>query len=164
MKARRQQVILELVSKERLSSQFEIRERLSTLGIEATQSTISRDIEELGLAKVHDQGGLRYVTPASLTASSGSSASNGNGAANGGRGSLRRLLREYVLAMTPSANLLVVQTPPGAAHLLAEGIDRSHLDDIAGTVAGDNTIMVVAREGRHARDVQRALTTIMEES
>ena len=63
MKARRQQVILELVSKERLSSQEEIRNRLADAGIEATQSTISRDIEELGLARLNDPGGLRYVAP-----------------------------------------------------------------------------------------------------
>jgi transcriptional regulator of arginine metabolism len=163
MKARRQQVILELVSKERLASQFEIRERLATLGIDATQSTISRDIEELGLAKVHDQGGLRYLTPAALASGGGSSGTNGNGNGNGG-GALRRLLREYVLSATASGNLLVIQTPPGAAHLLAEGLDRSHLEDAVGTVAGDNTILVVAREGVHARELQRALTKIMEES
>ena len=114
MKLRRQQLILDLISKERLSSQFQIRERLADLGVEATQSTISRDIEELGLAKVHDQGGLRYVTPASLNRDGGGS--NGNGV----RGKLRRLLQEYVLDMTPSGNLLVVLTPPGAAHLLGE--------------------------------------------
>ena len=157
MKPRRQQLILDLVSKERLSSQFQIRERLADLGVEATQSTISRDIEELGLAKVHDQGGLRYVTPASLNGD------NGNGGGNGVRGKLRRLLQEYVLDMTPSGNLLVVLTPPGAAHLLGEGIDRAGLEDVAGTVAGDNTILVVSREGVHARDIQRAFTTVMEE-
>lgn len=158
MKLRRQQLILDLISKERLSSQFQIRERLADLGVEATQSTISRDIEELGLAKVHDQGGLRYVTPASLNRDGGGS--NGNGV----RGKLRRLLQEYVLDMTPSGNLLVVLTPPGAAHLLGEGIDRAQLEDVAGTVAGDNTILVIANEGVHAREVQGVLTTIMEES
>lgn len=158
MKLRRQQLILDLISKERLSSQFQIRERLADLGVEATQSTISRDIEELGLAKVHDQGGLRYVTPASLNRDDGGS--NGNGV----RGKLRRLLQEYVLDMTPSGNLLVVLTPPGAAHLLGEGIDRAQLEDVAGTVAGDNTILVIANEGVHAREVQGVLTTIMEES
>jgi transcriptional regulator of arginine metabolism len=162
MKARRQQVIVDLVSRERLSSQFEIRERLATLGIDATQSTISRDIEELGLAKVHDQGGLRYVTSASLASGGANGNANGNGGAGGN--ALRRLLREYVLTTTSSQNLLVIQTPPGAAHLLAEGLDRAHLDGVAGTVAGDNTILVVAREGIHAREVDRALTTIMEEN
>lgn len=159
MKTRRQQLILELVSKERLSSQFRIRERLGELGIEATQSTISRDIEELGLAKIHDAAGLRYVTPGSLN---GGAEGSGNG--NGSKDGLRRLLQEYVLSMIPSGNLLVVQTPPGAAHLLGEGIDRSSIEDIVGTVAGDNTILVVAREGVHARDLQAALTGIMEES
>lgn len=158
MKPRRQQVIVDLISKERLSSQFQIRERLADLGIVATQSTISRDIEELGLAKIHDQGGLRYVTPASLILSDG----DGNG--SGVLAKLRRLLQEYVLDMTPSGNLLVVLTPPGAAHLLGEGIDRAQLENVAGTVAGDNTVLVVASEGSHAREVQGALKTIMEEN
>jgi transcriptional regulator of arginine metabolism len=159
MKARRQQAILELVTKDRLSSQHEIRERLASLGVEATQSTISRDIEELGLAKIHDQRGLRYVTPSALNGQGPS-----NGQANASRQNLRRLLQEYVLAMTASGNLLVIQTPPGAAHLLGEGIDRYGVDDVVGTVAGDNTIMVVAREGAHARDLKRTLEAIMEEN
>jgi len=159
MKARRQQAILELVSKDRLSSQHEIRERLVGLGVEATQSTISRDIEELGLAKIHDQRGLRYVTPGALK---GNDATNGQG--NGLRQNLRRLLQDYALAMTPSGNLLVVQTPPGAAHLLGEGIDRYDVDDVVGTVAGDNTILIVAREGVHSRDLKLTLETIMEEN
>lgn len=161
MKTRRQQAILELVSKDRLSSQHEIRERLAGLGVEATQSTISRDIEELGLAKIHDQRGLRYVTPSALN---GRSDPDGQGNSNGLRQNLKRLLQEYVLAMTASGNLLVVQTPPGAAHLLGEGIDRYGVDDVVGTVAGDNTIIVVAREGVHARGLKRTLETIMEEN
>lgn len=159
MKARRQQAILELVSKDRLASQHEIRERLASLGVEATQSTISRDIEELGLAKIHDQRGLRYVTPGALK---GGSETNGQG--NGPRQNLRRLLQEYALAMTPSGNLLVIQTPPGAAHLLGEGVDRYGVDDVVGTVAGDNTILVIARDGVHARNLKRTLETIMEEN
>ena len=64
-KAKRQQTMLGLISTEPLASQHEIRERLAYLGIDATQSTISRDIEELGLARVHDAGGTRYVVPGS---------------------------------------------------------------------------------------------------
>src|SRR5205085_1793877 len=78
VKTRRQQAILSLVSRERLSSQHEIRTRLKELGMDATQSTISRDVEELGLARVHDSEGLRYVVP--------------GGESNGGTTRLRRLL------------------------------------------------------------------------
>lgn len=150
MKVRRQQAILDLVARERLGSQEEIRARLRRLGLDATQSTISRDIEELGLARVHDREGFRYVA-------------NGAAPPNGQRQMLHRLLQEFAISMTPSGNLLVVATPPGAAHLLAEGIDKTGLDDVAGTVAGDNTILVVAREGTTARSVRRALEEITEE-
>lgn len=150
LKAKRQQAILSLVGRERMSSQGEIRERLARLGLEATQSTISRDIEELGLARIHDHDGVRYVVP-------------GEGAAPGPRRLLRRLLQEFALGLVPSGNILVVRTPPGAANALAEGLDRVGLSDIAGTVAGDNTILVVAREGTTARQVQRALEELMEE-
>ncbi|MEX1047413.1 MAG: arginine repressor [Actinomycetota bacterium] len=151
MKTRRQQAILDLVTRGRLGSQEEIRARLRGMGLQATQSTISRDIEELGLARVHDQDGVRYVV-------------NGAATGNGQRQSLHRLLQEYALAMTPSGNLLVVSTPPGAAHLLAEGIDKASLDDVAGTVAGDNTILVVAREGATGKRVVRTLRRVMEEN
>lgn len=153
---RRQQAILELVARERLGSQQEIRDRLAELGLEATQSTISRDVAELGLVKIHDPAGLRYVTPDSLNG-------DGNGR-SGVRANLQRLLREFATSMEASGNLLVIQTPSGAAHLLGEGLDRAQLQDVAGCVAGDTTILVVAREGVHARNIRSALTELMEEN
>jgi transcriptional regulator of arginine metabolism len=119
--------------------------------MEATQSTISRDIEELGLARVHDAGGLRYVVPGGETT-------------NGGTLRLSRLLEEFALSFAPSGNLLVVRTPPGAANALGEGLDHASLPEIAGTVAGDNTIIIVASEGVGARDVERRLRSYMEAS
>jgi len=151
-KSKRQQMILSLVSRERLASQDAIRERLAVLGMPATQSTISRDVEELGLARMHDQGGTRYVVP---------------GEAMGGAPTslLRHALQEFALSFTRGAGqLLVVRTPPGAAAALGEAIDRSALAQVAGTIAGDNTILVVPRVGSTARSVERALTSIMEEA
>lgn len=156
---RRQQAILDLVSRERLGSQQDIRDRLAVLGMEATQSTISRDVAELGLVKIHDPAGLRYVTPDALNGDV-----NGNGKANAVRTNLQRLLREYATSMESSGNILIVQTPSGAAHLLGEGLDRAHLEDVAGCVAGDTTILVVSREGVPARSIQAALTELMEEN
>lgn len=153
---RRQQAILDLVSRERLGSQQEIRDRLAELGLEATQSTISRDVTELGLVKIHGPEGLRYLPAESLT--------GGNGSGTSARSMLRRLLAEYATSMEASGNILVIQTPSGAAHLLGEGLDRAGLDDVAGTVAGDNTILVVSRETTTARSVQAALTQLMEEN
>lgn len=149
LKSRRQHAILSLVSRERLSSQEEIRGRLRGLGMEATQSTISRDIEELGLARVHDSEGVRYVVP-------------GEGEALAPMRLLRHLLEEFALSFTLAEHMVVIRTPPGAASALAEGLDRVGLADVAGTIAGDNTILVVGREGIAARVLEGALTQIME--
>jgi transcriptional regulator of arginine metabolism len=147
-RARRRQAIVELVSGERLGSQEEIRSRLAQLGHQATQSTISRDLEELGLARVHDAEGVRYVMPEA-----------------GGKPSstrLRRLLAEFAVAFVRTDVGLIVRTPPGAANVLAEGIDRAGLPEVAGTIAGDNTILIVGREGIGATAIDTTLTDIME--
>ncbi|HEY7755867.1 MAG TPA: arginine repressor [Actinomycetota bacterium] len=146
-KAKRQRTILSLVEHERLGSQEEIRARLRAVGLEATQSTISRDVEELGLARVHDPRGLRYVVP---------------GRAEVARpAALRHALDEFALSFARGAGgLLVIRTPPGAANALAEAVDRAALPQIAGTIAGDNTILVVPRERTTARAVERALQDV----
>lgn len=148
-KVRRQQAILGLVGREHLGSQEEIRTRLAHVGIEATQSTISRDIEELGLARVHDRTGLRYVVPA-------------GGDAPATLAMLRRLLDEFALSLTRADAGLVIRTPPGAANALAEGIDRVGLADVAGTIAGDDTILVLGREGTRTSVLERSFTDLME--
>ena len=150
-KAKRQQTILGLVARERLGSQQEIRARLSYLGIEATQSTISRDIEELGLARVHDQEGTRYVAP-------------GEPGSYGPMALLRHLLDEFALSFVRAEAGLVIRTSPGAAAALAEGLDRIGLPDVAGSIAGDNTILVLGREGVTPGQLERAMQSIREEA
>jgi transcriptional regulator of arginine metabolism len=147
-RVRRQQAIVALIAAERLGSQAEIRTRLADLGLHATQSTISRDLEELGLARVHDAEGVRYVVPGSGTAPP--------------FGPLRRLLNEFALTFVRTDVGVIVRTPPGAANVLAEGIDRSGLDEVAGTIAGDNTILVLGPEGVGAATIERTLTDLME--
>ena len=149
LKAKRQRAILVLVEAELLGSQQEIRARLASKGIQATQSTISRDIEELGLARVHDRRGLRYVVPGSAEAPAPITL-------------LRRLLDEFVLSVVRADAGLVIKTPPGAAAALAEGIDRVGLAEVAGTIAGDNTILLLPREGIRVDRVERTLTNLME--
>lgn len=149
VKSKRQQAILGLVERERLASQEGIRARLTCFGIEATQSTISRDIEELGLARVHDADGLRYAVP-------------GEGQSPQPLALLRRLLDEFALSFVRADSGLIVRTPPGAASALAEGIDRAGLSGIAGTLAGDNTILILGREGVTPDQLEAELTTIME--
>jgi transcriptional regulator of arginine metabolism len=147
-KSKRQHTILSLVARERLGSQEEIRARLGQLGLPATQSTISRDVEELGLARVHDQSGLRYVLPGAPVAAA--------------IAPLRHALREFALSFVVANQLLIVRTPPGAANALGEAIDRANLSDVAGTIAGDDTILIVPNDGVGARNVERRLRAEME--
>jgi transcriptional regulator of arginine metabolism len=141
-KSKRQQAILGLLARERLASQQEIRERLAYMGIDATQSTISR---------VHDAQGTRYVVP-------------GDAGSYGPMALLRHLLDEFALSFVASDAGLIVRTSPGAAAALAEGIDRAGLDGVAGTIAGDNTILILGREGVKPPAIERSLTQIMEAS
>ena len=149
VKARRQHAILSLVARERLGTQEDIRARLAGMGLEATQSTISRDIEELGLARVHAHDGVRYVVP-------------GEGDAPAPLRMLQHLLEEFALSFALASAGVVIRTPPGAAAALAEGIDRVGLADVAGTIAGDNTILVLGREGVAPHRLERSLSQIME--
>jgi transcriptional regulator of arginine metabolism len=133
-KFERQGAILRLVQEQSLATQAEVAEALREQGYEAVQTTVSRDIAQLGLVKVRGEGGrLVYALP---------------GAADLSRLSeLTAALRRWALALTASGNLVLVETPPGHANALAQAIDQAHLPDVAGTLAGDNTIIVVAREG-----------------
>lgn len=153
LKSKRQQAMRSIVARERLSSQTEIRSRLARLGLDATQSTISRDIEELGLARVHDRSGVRYVVP-SIPAAPGPVEPSAL---------LRRALREFALSFHRGAgDLLLIRTPSGAAPALGEAIDRAEHPKVAGTIAGDNTVLVVPSEGVRARALERAFTAVME--
>jgi transcriptional regulator of arginine metabolism len=149
VKSKRQHAILSLVARERLGTQEDIRARLAGMGLEATQSTISRDIEELGLARVHAHDGVRYVVP-------------GEGDAPAPLRMLQHLLEEFALSFARASAGVVIRTPPGAAAALAEGIDRVGLADVAGTIAGDNTILVLGREGVAPHRLERSLSQIME--
>jgi transcriptional regulator of arginine metabolism len=148
-KTRRQQAILDLVAREPLGSQEEIRARLGQLGVAATQSTISRDVEELGLARVHDHDGVRYVVP-------------GSQAVPHSEALLRHLLDEFAMSFVRAGAGLIVRTPPGAAAALAEAIDRAGLPEVAGTIAGDNTILIAGREGVAAGRIEATFERIRE--
>lgn len=152
MKRRRQQAILDLVRREPLGSQAAILRRLRKQGFEVTQPTVSRDLEELGLVRSRDERGrLRYALPGE--------AANGHGPER-----LHRALAEYVVGLEPSDNLVVVRTPPGSANTVAQVIDQVGLKDVIGTVAGDDTILLVAREGVRGTTVLRLLQSLMEEA
>jgi transcriptional regulator of arginine metabolism len=134
-KQQRQQIITRLIAQENVASQPHLQEMLKDQGIEATQATISRDLEELGAVKIRVAGGdsiyaIAEYAPARIAPTD----------------QLRRVMAEWVAEVTSSGNLVVVRTPPGCAHVVASALDRSGLVGLLGTVAGDDTIMCVATE------------------
>ena len=130
----RRREILRLVREREISTQAELAEALREAGHEAVQTTVSRDVSELGLVKVRAESGKLVYRPPE--------------ARDPGRMTrLANELRRVALAVDSTGNLVVVRTPPGYANALARAIDEAAHPDIAGTVAGDDTIFVAAREG-----------------
>jgi transcriptional regulator of arginine metabolism len=130
----RQNAILDVVREREISTQSELAEALHERGFDAVQTTVSRDVAELGLVKVRAPSGRLVYAPA------------GTGDAD----RLERLwpvLRRFALRVESSGNVVLVTTPSGCANALAQAIDDALHPDVLGTVAGDNTILVVAREG-----------------
>ncbi len=138
-RAGRQARIVALLSSRLVHSQGELAALLAREGIDVTQATLSRDLEELGAVKLRGaEGGVgHYVVP--------EDGSPVRGVA-GGTERLTRLLGDLLVSTDASGNLAVLRTPPGAAHYLASAIDRAALADVVGTIAGDDTIFVIARE------------------
>jgi transcriptional regulator of arginine metabolism len=137
-------LILRLIKEQPISTQAELAEALQAAGHAVVQTTVSRDIHELGLVKVRNDGGrLVYAPPGTPD-----------------RDRLRDLggaLRRSMLSCEPSGNLCLITTPSGFAQALSEEIDRAGHPHILGTVAGDNTILVVAREGIAGADLCQEL-------
>lgn len=143
VKAQRQQAIGRLLRRRTVTSQTEIATMLRERGLRATQATISRDLEELGAFKARlPDGRVAYRLPEEPA---------------GGSEHLRRMLIEFSSDLTASGNLVVVKTPPGGAQPVARAIDTAGIDDIIGTLAGDDTILIVCREGVAGRTVARRL-------
>jgi transcriptional regulator of arginine metabolism len=144
MKARRQALILELVDRESLHSQEQLRKRLRQRGVEATQATISRDIKELGLVKSPGDGA--YQPPGAEAGSSETSLS-----------ALERTAAEFLRRVERVQQLVVIRTGAGHAQPLAAALDRAQLPEAVGTIAGDDTILVIARGSRAASALVRQL-------
>lgn len=142
MKAFRQAAILDVIAHEAIRSQEALRRRLRRRGFEATQATLSRDIKELGLVKRAADGA--YQRPEADAPRPG-----------GNEGALRRAVAEYLRRIEAVQNLIVLRTDAGEAQALALAIDRSDLPEIAGTIAGDDTILVIARDATRAARVAR---------
>ncbi|OLT41159.1 arginine repressor [Saccharomonospora sp. CUA-673] len=149
----RQARIAELVSSMAIRSQTELVKLLAAEGVEVTQATLSRDLDELGAVKLRgaDSGAPVYVIPEDGAPVKG---------VQGGTSRLSRLLGELLVSAEGSANLTVLRTPPGAAQFLASAIDRAALAEVLGTIAGDDTLMVIARDPNGGPALARLLTDL----
>jgi transcriptional regulator of arginine metabolism len=131
---RRHELIREFVATRPVTSQAELVALLAERGVEATQATVSRDLDELGIFKARGADGhVTYALPEA--------------------GGVGQILRQFVLGIEASGNLAVVFTPPGAASAVAIAIDGARLPGVLATLQGDDTILVVAVEGRTGRHV-----------
>jgi transcriptional regulator of arginine metabolism len=142
-KVSRHRRIVEILRRTPVRSQVELAQQLTADGVVVTQATLSRDLVELGAVKVrHPDGGLVYATPSE----------GGDRTPAGGvdqemlDARLARLCEDLLVTAEASANLVVLHTPPGAAQFLASAIDHSVLPDVLGSIAGDDTVLVVTRD------------------
>jgi transcriptional regulator of arginine metabolism len=157
-KVARQARIVELVAEQPVTSQGELAALLAAEGIAVTQGTLSRDLDELGAVKVRTIAGgpMAYVVPED----GGAPAPMPALAVGGPLARLIRLLSELMVSAEGSANLAVLRTPPGAAHFLASAVDRSGLAEVIGTIAGDDTVLLVARDPVGGKDLAGLMRTL----
>jgi transcriptional regulator of arginine metabolism len=146
-KPQRQHRIARLLEEQPISSQTQLVELLAADGVVATQATVSRDLEDLGAVKVRIPGGaMAYAIPEHAKQERVAPDDH-----------LRRVMGEFVVEVSHSATLVVLRTPPGSAHVVASAIDRAGLSDVLGTVAGDDTILLVCSEHAGGATVAAAL-------
>jgi transcriptional regulator of arginine metabolism len=140
-KGARQHKIVELLGRRHVRSQTELAELLAEAGVHVTQATLSRDLVELDAVKVRlPSGGLVYAVPAE-----GGDRTPVIHETDAAEARLARLLGELLVSADASANLALLRTPPGAAQFLASAFDRTDFEDVLGTVAGDDTVLLISR-------------------
>jgi len=153
----RRQRIADLLETRVVRSQTELSDLLAADGIAVTQATLSRDLDELGAGKVRGPGGaLVYALPAQ----GGDGTPRPGGAVRESRGRLARLAAELLVSAEASGNLVVVRTPPGAANFLASALDRGAVPGLLGTIAGDDTVLIVAAGADGADRVRTQLLAL----
>lgn len=138
-KAARQQLITDLLSTRAVHSQSELAQLLAESGVTVNQATLSRDLLDLDAVKVRSGGGLVYAVPGK-----GGDRSPVVGETAASQLRLGRLCGELLVSARASANLVVLRTPPGAAQFFASAIDSASLADVLGTIAGDDTVLVIS--------------------
>ena len=145
-KPQRQHRVARLLAEHAVSSQAQLVDLLAAEGVTSTQATVSRDLEDLGAIKVRVGGGETVYAIPELPSEQRAPLDH-----------LRRVFSEWVVEVAHSANLVVLRTPPGSAHVVASALDRSGLPEILGTVAGDDTLIVVVAEEAGGRQVAQTL-------
>jgi transcriptional regulator of arginine metabolism len=148
-KAERQKLIASVVTRKRIGTQQELVGALGEAGCMVTQATASRDIRELGLEKVRDQFGVRYVVP-------------GRERRTDPRDTLDALLQQFGRRAVAAQNIVVVQAEIGSAPAIARALDRLEHPEVVGTLAGDDTCLVIAQDARRARALARELSVSIE--
>ena len=139
MKARRQSVIVDIIHRSPGRSQEQLRRSMRAAGFDVTQATLSRDIRDLGLVKGGADGAYQAPAMPSRTPP------------KNGQSMLDRAAAEYLSRVDQVQQMIVLRTGPGQAQLLGVAIDAAHLPEVVGTLAGDDTILVIARDARRAR-------------
>ncbi len=148
MKAKRQALIREIVEAQSIQTQEELAEALRAHGMVVTQATVSRDIREMHLLKVlAEDGSYRYATMEKSD--------------SGMNDRLIRMLTDSVVEMNSANNLIVIHTLPGSAHVAAEAIDNLKWPETIGTIAGDNTILVIVRTNEEVDAVMKRFHSII---
>ena len=148
LKERRQRAIADLIRSSAPSNQEELADRLTSLGFTVTQATVSRDLEQIGAIKVRRDGHLSYaLSEAAREAFSPR---------------LAAVFRDWVRSVEPAANLVVIRTPPGSAHLVGVALDSSELPEIVGTICGDDTIFIACRSAADAGSLSAKLAGELE--
>ncbi|MGH9278223.1 MAG: arginine repressor [Acidimicrobiales bacterium] len=148
-KPQRQHRVARILEQHAVHSQGQVVDLLAAEGVVATQATVSRDLEDLGAVKARMPGGdLVYVIPEQARDRPSPEEH------------LRRVLGDWVVEVAHSANLVVLRTPPGSAHVVGSALDRAGLPDILGTVAGDDTVLVIATERAGGEPVARRLSAL----
>ncbi|WP_017573462.1 arginine repressor [Nocardiopsis halotolerans] len=157
-KAARHARITDVLTREDVRSQGELARRLADAGVQVTQATLSRDLDELGAVKLRTADGhLVYVLPGEggerlqRTRPDSLDLEQVSGAR------LNRLAEDLLVSAEASANMVIVRTPPGAAQYLASAIDHTDFHTILGTIAGDDTILVISRDPHGGEDLAAAL-------
>ena len=159
-KSSRHQLIAELVSHHEVRSQSELLDLLRQRGMQVTQATLSRDLLELDAVRVRARSGaLVYAVPAE---GGDRRPRSPQGTAAAGR-RLSRLLSELLVSAEASANLVVLRTPPGAAQFLASALDKVEDPEVLGTIAGDDTVLVMSRDPRGGERIAQRLLGLTRE-